>query len=818
MIDGRKILKGMPVASHLTLSLVLCWTLFACMRGFARDDIKPDLITFDQGVKPLLQKYCVDCHGPEKPKGDMRLDNIDPDVVRGGSFDQWEDVREAFNTGEMPPEKKPQPTGAERDLMTRWMDSEFKKAKLHGSTKKRGTVRRLTRYELQYALEDLLQFSVQKEVNMLPEEGTSHETGLKNNSRLLMISSPHLESYLDVVMTIIKRMKEIAVFEPFVTRANITSLDVDPPARFTSEKKKIKPALAKVSRAGIGILIEKGGYLDLNLTSVSKYKSQTSLLAKAESPGRVDVAMGFQRSEVDTRQVIHGMGAIEIAEGDEVRDYILESYPEDLTDEFTKGDRPFFLRITNRGVQNLYIEALEYRGNVNTELVKTLIPHDLRESEVNLQVNRKISSFITKAFRRTPTGSELKKYHLVYQRHAKDESPSMALLSAYKEILCSPKFFYLGLPGKLRAEENVNFKLAERLAFFLWCSVPDEPLLKAAAEGVLTQPPELESHVKRMLKDERSRRWVEHFADQWLQTSQLGNVAVDKNYYPRFRDTIKELMHQETYEAVNDVFRNGSSALNLLQADHVFVNQTLAGFYKLKGVRGEEFRKVPVDEKSHRGGLLTQGTFLIGNSDGMNSHAILRGVWLAGVILHDPPPDPPANVPPLDESIPGFNKMTLNEKFFAHRDNEGCRSCHQKIDPWGIPFENFDASGAWREKVLVVSKAKPDGQTDTKKKRKPVFEKSYIEIESKSTLPTGVTVDGIEKLKEYLFTHRKRDFARGLVERILACALSRDIEFHDEDMVNQLVDRFERNQYSVSHMILDIVQSETFQEIGKTSN
>ena len=624
--------------ADLGISIELVAVLVAGAFSLGGADIKSDLEGFQQNVKPLLKKYCVECHGPEKQKGDMRLDNIDPDVVMGRSFDQWEDVREAFNTGEMPPEKKAQPSGAERDLMTRWMDAEFKKAKLHGSTKKRGTVRRLTRYELQYALEDLLQFPVQKEMNMLPEEGTSHETGLKNNSRLLMISSPHLESYLDAVMTIIKRMKEIAVFEAFVNSADIANLDVDPPVKYTSEKKKIKPDLAKVSRAGSGIVIEKGGYLDLNVTSISKCKSQTSLVAKAGTRGGVEVAMCFQRSDVDTRLTTCRMGTIDIAEGDEVRDYILESYPEDLTDEFTKGDRPFFLRITNRGAQNLYLEALEYRGNVNTELVKTLIPHDLGESEVNQQVARKISSFVTKAFRRTPTKAELKKYQQVYDRNAKEEPPALALLSAYKEILCSPKFFYLGLSGNLGGKEAASFKLAERLAFFLWCSVPDEPLLKSAAEGSLILQPELESQVKRMLKDEKSRRWVERFADQWLQTSQLGNVAVDRNYYPKFKDTIKELMHKETYEAVNDVFRNGSSALNLLQADHVFVNQTLAGFYKLRGVRGEEFRKVPVDEKSHRGGLLTQGTFLIGNSDGMNSHAILRGVWLADVILHAPPP------------------------------------------------------------------------------------------------------------------------------------------------------------------------------------
>jgi len=796
--------------------LLLYGNLSFASTSLESGDIKSDLEGFRQNVKPLLQKYCVGCHGPEKQKGDMRLDNIDPDVIIGGSFDQWEDVREAFNTGEMPPEKKPKPNDAERDLMTRWMDAEFKKAKLHGSTKKRGTVRRLTRYELKYAFEDLLQFSIHNEVDRLPEEGTSIETGLKNNSRMLMISSPHLESYLDAVMTIIERMKEIAIFEAFVNSVDIANLDVDPPVKYTSEKKKITPVLAKVSRAGSGIVIEKGGYLDLNITSISKCKSQTSLVAKTGSSGGVEVAMCFQRSDVDTRLTTCRMGTIDIAEGDELRDYVLESYPEDLTDEFTKGDRPFFLRITNRGAQNLYLEALEYQGNVNTELVKTLIPHDLRESEVNQQVDRKISSFVTKAFRRTPTEAELKKYQQVYDRHAKEQSPALALLGAYKEILCSPKFFYLGLAGNLGTEEDASFKLAERLAFFLWCSVPDERLLKAAAEGSLIRQPELESQVKRMLKDEKSRRWVERFADQWLQTSQLGNVAVDRNYYPKFKDAIKELMQRETYEAVNDVFRNGASALDLLKADHVFVNQTLAAFYKLRGVRGEEFQKVAVDEKSHRGGLLTQGTFLIGNSDGMNSHAILRGVWLADVILHDPPPDPPANVPPLDESIPGFNKMTLNQKLFAHRDNEACRSCHRKIDPWGIPFENFDASGIWRTKVLVVSKASEppkDDEGSAPKPKNPAFEKSYLEIERKSTLEDGVEVDGIENLKEYLINHRKRDFAEGLVERILAYGLSRDLDFHDEELVDELVDHFEASHYSVPELIEKIVTNVAFSNI-----
>ena len=794
----------------MTRPLVLFVTLIASMAGMARADLELDREGFDQNVAPLLQKYCAGCHGEEKQKADLRFDTIDPDVVTGEDFGKWEDVREAFNTGEMPPEDEPQPTDAERELMTLWLDAEFKKAKQYGQANLGGSIRRLTRYELRYALEDLLMVSVGEEVNRLPEEGTSLETGLKNSSQLLMISSPHLEAYLNTILSITDRMKEAAVFVPNEVHADIESLNVNPPESFADEGKKNKPAVSQVEREGKGVVIESGGYIDLAISSVSKCRFDTSISVKSESAATVEVSIGFQYSDVDPRQNVVNLGAIAIEPGEELRTYSLSSYPEVLTDEFTKGDRPFFIRITNKtkGAKDLYLEAFNYRGNVNTDLTATLVPHDLDEAAVESHVRQKISIFLTKAFRRPHSEEELDKFFGIYERSLESEPPAVALLSVYREILCRPDFFYLGLPGDLTEEEKTNYQLAERLAFTLWCSVPDEELLQAAEEGQLAKSSVLDIQIERMLKDERSRRWVENFADQWLQTSQLGNVAVDSNYYPRFKDPIKDLMHRETYEAVNDVFRNGSPALDLLKADHVFVNQTLAGFYGIKGVRGDEFRKVEVDEKLHRGGLLTQGTFLIGNSDGMNSHAILRGVWLAEAILHDPPPDPPANVPPLDDSIPGFDKMTLNDKLFAHRDNEGCRSCHQKIDPWGIPFENFDASGAWREKVLLISKAAD--QTEGKKRKKPVFEKSYLEIERESTLRNGTAIDGIEHLKEYLVTHHPRDFAEGLVERVLAYALWRDIGIQDEDLVKQLVDQFEESQYSVPNLIANIVKSEAF--------
>ena len=780
--------------------------LVTCVTGFA-GEITSDVNRFDQKIKPLLQQYCVRCHRGTEAKGDIRLDDIDPDIVHGSHFDRWEDIREAFHSGEMPPEDERQPTSDQRDIITTWLDSEFKKTKQRGRTKQGGAVRRLTRYELQYALEDLLGVSAQQEVSALPEEGTSVETGLKNNSRLLVISGPHLESYLDAIIALIGKMKKIAAFEPYAESINIKNLDVNPPASVTRDGRKRKPPVAKIQRSGSGVTIAPAGYIDLPIRAISEFMFQTTVLAKADQDAQLQVSIGFTHSEVDPRQRVANLGVIHIGASEVAQSYTLDSFPESLPREMTRAlDRPFFIRIVNRGKTGIYLEEFNYRGNVNTDLTTSLIPSDLAKSDLDTHIRQSIYQFVEQAFRRSPTDIEMERYLTVYQDTVKSEKELGALLSTYKEVLCSPSFFYLGLSADLTEEAKENYKLAEKLSFFLWCSVPDHHLLADAYAGRLTKPEVLSAQVKRMLANEKSKRWVEQFTSQWLQTSKLFNVAVDKNYYPKFRDELKSLMLQETIESVNDVFRHGATAMDLLEARHVFVNQALAGHYRIRGVRGDEFRKTPISENDHRGGLLTQGTFLVGNSDGMDSHAILRGVWLTQAILNDPPPDPPKNVPPFDESIPGFDKMTLNEKLFAHRNNAACKNCHQKIDPWGIAFENYDASGAWRDKVLVVSLA----SEQPKNRKKPVFEKSFIGIDHSATLDDGTTVNGIQELKEYLVTHRKQDFGKGLTKRILAYALSRDIDYHDEDFVNDLSNRFEQSNYSVPLLIGEIVQSESF--------
>jgi hypothetical protein len=369
------------------------------------------------------------------------------------------------------------------------------------------------------------------------------------------------------------------------------------------------------------------------------------------------------------------------------------------------------------------------------------------------------------------------------------------MIKIYSYILSSPKFFFLGTNNN----PDSDFKLAENLSFLLWSSVPDNELLSLAYKKQLHKPEILRSQVRRMLKDDRSKRLVENFSDQWLQTEKMFNIAVDNDYYKTFKQGLHmPLLRQEVIESVNDVFRNGQSALNLIKSDHVFINDKLAKLYDIPNVKGNSFRKVKLAANSVRGGLLTQGAFLVSNSDGISSHSVKRGIWLIEKILNDPPAPPPKNVPDFDDTIPGFDSLTLNQKLAKHRDNDACRNCHSKIDPWGLMFEHFDASGAWREQVMVKAPAK-------KKKA------TYSPVESTGKLPGGLTINGTNELKNYLIKEKKEQFARGLTEKLLSYALWRDIAFYDREMVQDLNQKFIKSGYSVSILLEEIALSKKFQ-------
>ena len=216
------------------------------------------------------------------------------------------------------------------------------------------------------------------------------------------------------------------------------------------------------------------------------------------------------------------------------------------------------------------------------------------------------------------------------------------------------------------------------------------------------------------------------------------------------------------------------------------LNERLARHYGVEGVVGNAYRQVPLTDET-RGGLLGQSSVLMLGSTGKDSHPIRRAVWLRDRLLNDPPAPPPPDVPDLDEMNPNFAKLSVREQLEAHRNKESCASCHRGIDPWGIALENFDAIGLFRTEVH----------------QKPVV--------ARDTLMDGTELDGVVSLKKYLVENRSEDFARALVSRLTVYALGRNLELSDEDLIDDLTNRFERNNHLIMALIQDLVASDAFQ-------
>ena len=196
-----------------------------------------------------------------------------------------------------------------------------------------------------------------------------------------------------------------------------------------------------------------------------------------------------------------------------------------------------------------------------------------------------------------------------------------------------------------------------------------------------------------MLSDDRVTRLSKHFVHQWLDMQLLEFRSV-----PRELKSLKQAMQREPIAVFEEMLRTDASVLDFLHADYTMANERLALHYDLPNVKGNHFRRVALQANSKRGGLLTQAGLLAMNSSGDDSHPLKRGVWLLESLLNDPPPPPPPAVPEIDLADPEIAKMTLKERIEDHRNHAACMSCHAKIDPWGIAFENYDALGRWRNR------------------------------------------------------------------------------------------------------------------------
>jgi uncharacterized membrane protein/mono/diheme cytochrome c family protein len=397
-----------------------------------------------------------------------------------------------------------------------------------------------------------------------------------------------------------------------------------------------------------------------------------------------------------------------------------------------------------------------------------------------------IEQFMERAFRRDVSEQEVRFYYDFWKSNRADyDSFEDSVKEVLVGILCSPSFLYIVQPQEdLPVENTGESLLASQLSYLLWNQPPDAQLTELAANGILSQS--LDSEIDRMIEDPKILNMIEAFAYEWLRIDRLEQIDTDTKTYPGFTRFTKESMANETYHFIKQVLQEDLSIMHLIDSDFTMLNKNLADFYRIKGVEGSDFQKVQLPSDSIRGGLLTQGAFLTGHSDGIQSHPIKRAVWLKEKILGEKPPPAPPNVPELDPDTPGFEKLSLKEQLELHRNKASCVDCHLKIDPYGVVFENFDASGSFVKRI----------------KNKPV--------DAATKLPDGTEVEGVEGIKQYILESRPDSFTEALVEHMFAYALGRNVTFADEAEIEAIVAAVREEDYRFRSVVRQIVNSESF--------
>jgi hypothetical protein len=398
-----------------------------------------------------------------------------------------------------------------------------------------------------------------------------------------------------------------------------------------------------------------------------------------------------------------------------------------------------------------------------------------------------LTRFIERAFRRPVDIGEVERY-MMFWRSVRDdyEHYEHGVREVLIAVLCSPSFLFMAEPEELRAEgvRISDDALASRLSYFLWNSPPDEGLRALARAGQLRD--DITAEVERLLNDPRSERMVRAFSAEWLRMDRFETMTINPNRFPKFTRFVKRDMAEETYRFIDHVLREDLSIYTLVDSDFAMLNQNLAEFYGVEGVEGIEFRPVAVTPSEGRGGLMSQGAFLAGHSNGNEPHPIKRAVWVKEKLLGLPTPPPPPNVPDLDPSTPGFAEMTLKEQLIAHRDNPSCHDCHAAFDPYGIALESYNAVGL----------------LETERKGRP--------IDTKTTLPDGTRVSGPRELKSYIRGDASELFASSLIEHLFAYAIGRDVGYADDEELRSIREQVRSQGDGMRAVVHAIVASPSF--------
>lgn len=741
----------------------------------------------------FIHSHCLDCHDKASRKAGMALDELLTADIDSNA-EAWEKVVRKLTARQMPPRESSRPSERDFDAAVAWLESSLDAAAAKSPNPGRTeTFRRLNRTEYQNSIRDLLGLKVDVR-SLLPADESSHGF---DNVTVADLSPTLLNRYISVGQKISRLAVGAAPRAP------------------SGETFRIRPDVTQdVHIAGLPIGTRGGTLISYHCPQDGQYEVQVHLMRDRNEgieglgePHELEVQVDRKRVELFTVKPPPKGQSDQSVDANLKTRFPLTAGQHNIGVAFLK--KPSSLQETSRQPLNVHfnfyrhprlgpavyevsiIGPFEARGPGQTPSRRRIFSSPPTGSDDEQEGARRVlSDLARRAYRRPVNDADLKVPLAFYRQGHADGGFEAGMESALGALLVNPQFLFrierdpAGI-APATAYRITGQELASRMSFFLWSSMPDDELLELAVRGDLNQPEVLEKQVRRMLADDRSRSLVSNFADQWLYLRNLDSAVPDMRLFPDFDDNLRQAFRQETELFFESILREDRSVLDLIKADYTYLNERLAKHYGIPHVYGSRFRRVAVDEPSHRGGLLRHGSILTVTSYATRTSPVVRGHWILQNLVGTPPPPPPPNVPALEDNTVS-SVLSMRERLQQHRANAACASCHQQMDPVGFSLENFDAVGRWR--------ATEAGQP----------------VDASGGFVDGSEFMGVSGLERALF-NRPELFVRTLTEKLLTFGLGRGVEYHDAPAVRKIVRDAGKDHYRFSRLILGIVSSTPFQ-------
>lgn len=755
----------------------------------------------------VVETYCVDCHNDIDFAGDRDFTALSFDHVAADA-EVWETAIRKLRAGYMPPAGSPRPETEVLTGLADWLAEEID-AEAAAPPPGRVALRRLNRREYEYAIRDLLGLNVDA-AELLPEDNV--EGFFDNNGDALEVSPAFIDQYIFAARELaIRALGDLDAPPVTTTYGDIANMviSLNPRgAEGTGQQQHYIEGMPLGTRGGF--MVEHNfpadGIYELTIGDMAlarevpkmEFENTVVALLDGEEFYRTNIGGEPDHKAIDqlldpaVEEINGRLRKIPFAatQGQHTLavTFVRRSYAE--SDERT---RTTALEGGQTRIQAAH--AMQIRGPIQVTGLgsspsrdKVFVCYPESDAAAEPCATEIVADLAGRAFRRPPTDEDMVSLMALYENGASQGGFEAGIRDALSAVLASPHFLYRAETGSDEGRLS-DTELASRLSFFLWGSLPDQELLDLAAASQLSDRSTLAAQVERMLDDPRAISLVDDFTFQWLDLAKLDELVPDRSFsHASGLYDQRELMKQELRLFIDSVLRSNRSVLELMTADHTYLNERLAMHYGIETVKGGRFREVTLDEPA-RYGLLGKGAILSLTAYPNRTSPVLRGSWILERLYGAPVPEPPPDIPDLPQAGRGEEAKTLRERLEQHRDNPTCFSCHGVMDPLGFALENFNAVGQYR--AFDDDTGKP--------------------IDASGQFPDGALVSGPESLREAIVADPEI-FVQTLTESLLTYALGRSLDYRDMPAVRAIVSGARNDDYSFESIVLGVVESDAFRK------